>query len=634
MGTPARIRSALLLLLTLSLGLGPVAQTDAPAPVASIPAARQADDVVIITMRGEIDRWTELSLKRRIKQAEESGADAIVIEIDSPGGELGAVLEICNAIKSSTITNAVAWVHPQAFSGGAIVALACREIVTSDPASMGDAFPITFGPQGVRGLSPDERTKFLPPLLTEVVDSARRNGYDEFLVQAMVTDQIELWSVRDTETGKLWFIDEAEYHVLFDGDPPKGKPSLASVPGGRASEHPELLGPTSEAANDEAGPGAAGPFAPVTTPESVTEPGPADTGFIPASPTVADLQGSASQGLSAASTRPVFTAADRGRYVDPRYICDGSSAIVLRNDQLAEFGFSAATIENDQELRDFFGAKRMIRTEQTWSEGMVRFLMNPIVRGVLIVIFLLGLFIEMSSPGVILPGALAIAALVGIIAPPMLVGMAGWWEMLVLGLGIVCLLVELLVIPGFGVFGVIGLIALFVGLVGTFIPDGSGGLFGGDARAESGLLTGVAVILLSTATSGVGIYFLGKHFGTLPFLNRLILDTDRDNEEDELAAMDPGPLHEPRPGDLGVVVAPLRASGRAEINGRIYDAIAQRGYIEEGAPIEVVERRGFSWVVRPASPSRAQAEPDQRPFEPTDHPTPDPTTDGDETENA
>ncbi|HHN79049.1 MAG TPA: hypothetical protein ENK11_10325, partial [Phycisphaerales bacterium] len=207
MGTRSRIAGALAFILTF-LMCSPLPAQDAAS--ASVPAARQADDVVIITVHGEIDRWMELSIKRRIEQAESSGADAIVFEIDSPGGEIGAVLEICNAIKGSTIANTVAWVHHNAYSGGAIVALACREIVTADPASMGDAFPITMSPLGVRGLSPDERTKFLPPLLTEVADSARRNGYDEFLVQAMVTDGIELWSVRDRDTGRLWFINEKE----------------------------------------------------------------------------------------------------------------------------------------------------------------------------------------------------------------------------------------------------------------------------------------------------------------------------------------------------------------------------------------------------------------------------------------
>jgi membrane-bound ClpP family serine protease len=151
-----------------------------------VPAERQADKVVAITIEGPIDATTALSVRRRIALAEKGGANAIVIEINSPGGELGAVLEITNAIKASAISNTVAWVNPDAYSGGAIVALACREIVSSSPASMGDAFIVTQtvvqgqNRMGLRGLTPDERTKLLPVLLADVTDSARRAGWDEY----------------------------------------------------------------------------------------------------------------------------------------------------------------------------------------------------------------------------------------------------------------------------------------------------------------------------------------------------------------------------------------------------------------------------------------------------------------------
>lgn len=595
----------------------------------SVPASRQADRVVIITMRGEIDQWTERSIKRRISQAEQSGADAIVIEIDSPGGEVGAVLEICNAIKGSSISNTTAWINPDAYSGGAIVALACAEIVTSDPAAMGDAFPITFGPQGIRGLSPDERTKILPPLLTEVADSARRNGYDEFLVQAMVVDDVELWSVKDAQTGEIWFINEAEYRVLFDDEPPRGKPQLVSVTGGRAStkakqaearKKDSAAGRDAEATDGKAGEGASeAEAAPAGTDannasqrrakrvdedDSTARRPRSGPGFTPAGPSIEDLTESASEGMTVASSRPTFRNSDRGRYVDPVYVSDGTGPIVLRNDQLRSFGFVTTTIENDSELKAYFGAKELVRTEPSWSENLVKLMMNPILRGVLIAVLLVGLFIEMSSPGMVVPGAFAACALVGLLAPPMLIGMAGWWELAAIGAGVLLLLVELLVIPGFGIFGILGLIALFVGMVGTFIPDGTGGLFGPGPGGGDQLFSGVATVLLGTSAACVVIFFAYKHFGSIPLLSRLVLAdasaVDEDDTRSVLIAMEPDPEERVSSGDVGVAASTLRPSGRALVNGEMLDAIAERGYIQDGAPIEVVGKRGFSWIVRPA----------------------------------
>ena len=117
-----------------------------------IPEWRRGEKVVVITIRGEIDQDIHgnsvmaTSVTRRIQLAERSGADAIVFELDTPGGSVPAVLEICNRIKSSSITNTVAWINPSAYSGGAVIALACREIVVTSPATLGDAQPISVMP--------------------------------------------------------------------------------------------------------------------------------------------------------------------------------------------------------------------------------------------------------------------------------------------------------------------------------------------------------------------------------------------------------------------------------------------------------------------------------------------------------
>ena len=155
----------------LMLGSAAIAQPDttpttAPTPsvASAVPAARQSQNVAVLTIEGPINAMTARAIERRLRAAEDAGADAVVIELDTPGGEVGAVLEICNTIKSSSIPNTVAWIRPDAYSGGAIIALACREIVASDPASMGDALPIQIGPGGLQALPEAERQKILDAL--------------------------------------------------------------------------------------------------------------------------------------------------------------------------------------------------------------------------------------------------------------------------------------------------------------------------------------------------------------------------------------------------------------------------------------------------------------------------------------
>src|SRR5690606_8242157 len=142
-----------------------------PTP-ASIPAARQAKNVAVITIRGEINALVAQSFTRRLSLAQRAGADAIVVELDTPGGEVPAVLAITTALKSASTGNTVAWINPAAYSGGAVIAWACREIVAAPNASVGDARPIMPDPDKLGQWKVVEGKlliKVLPPIMADLV---------------------------------------------------------------------------------------------------------------------------------------------------------------------------------------------------------------------------------------------------------------------------------------------------------------------------------------------------------------------------------------------------------------------------------------------------------------------------------
>lgn len=587
-----------------------------PVRVSSIPAARQADRVVVITVEGAIDATTAVSVKRRLAAAERAGFDAMVLEVNSPGGDLFACLEISEAIKASSIKNTVAWVHPEAHSGGAIISLACREIVTSDPSSFGDALIILvemFGLNGMQTLSPEQRTKLLPPLMADVVDSARRSGYDEFLVQAIVTDGIELWQVEHVETGERLAISEAEYRMLFDGEPVRGRPMLARVTGGVRTYGAQdgsgnlEAGADADVVDEDPDAGAADPGGaedpagdPVGDPGGVSE---ADResvsdgsgGFIPASETLrdverefADSERALEYGLELKSDRVVITPGDKGAYRFVGYICDGTSAIVMRTQDMRDFGFSSGTVQNDEELKSFFGAESLVRTNENVFEKLVRFLTNPLVKMFLIVVFLLALGIELLTAGTGIAGGVAVVALIILLGANSLVGLSSWWEIIAIVTGLLCLAVEIFVVPGFGVFGVAGFLLVFIGLIGTFV---SGGGSMSSPRMQQQLLTGSVVVLLSFVSAGVGWWLIIRNAQNLPLFDRLILSTASGvggmPQKSLLHAivMDDGSV---RVGSEGVTTTPLYPIGQAEFGEQIEDVHAAFGYIERGVRVRVV----------------------------------------------
>jgi membrane-bound serine protease (ClpP class) len=573
-----------------------VAQDSPDAPAgASVPAGRQANVIAVITIKSPhgMDAYTALSVQRRIQLAEKR-ADAIVIELDTPGGELGAVFDICAAIRGSSSGNIIAWVHDDAYSGGAVTALACREIVCSDIATMGDAGIIQIDPIGMinTDLPEYERQKALVPLMAEITDSARRNGYDEKLVQGFVSLGVELWQVEHVETGQRLFIDRGEYRLLFDEEPEATSPLLAAAPSRSAGGIKDPLG------------------APVVDGSAPPE------DFRPASSDLANIADEVNSELAGdvpPTRRPVLTSSDAGQWRllhEGQRVSDGRTFFTLRTEQLLDFNLAVTTVNSDEELKAFFGAQTIVRLEPTWSEGLVRFMTLMPVRGVLIVILLLGIFIEMVSPGLVAPGAVALIAAVALLAPPMMVGMASWWEIAAILAGVVFIGLEIFVIPGFGVFGVAGLLALFAGLVGTFAPSGDGGLFPDTADGRNDLLLGAVWVMLSFTTAGVGMYFLSKHLGALPLFGRLVLkDRPTDDEtlgNELLAAMGEQPA-DLEPGAIGVAATPLRPSGRVEINGRLIDVVADLGFIPEGSRVRVVEVTEFRVAVERADEENGES---------------------------
>ena len=534
---------------------------DATATPAATPAYRQANTVAVLSIRDEINQVTLRSLERRVRLAKRHGAEAIVLEIDTPGGAVLATLDILHLIRTEAPPNTVAWINPKAYSAGTLIALACREIVVVPDAAFGDSAPISvWGP-----LPQAERAKQEAPILTEVIDSARRNHYDEKLVQAFVSVGVELWLIENQETGAQIFADREEYRLVFGEAPPDQITPVA---------------PPSPQPGNQVIPQVAPQVAPWF--EYL-----APVDGVPVDPEELKRQIEFEQDLP--SSRPLLTEADRGKWRLIRQVVPNDRLLVVKPAEAISYGLAAAVIANDEQLKAYFGAHTLLRYDRSWSESLVRFLTNPIVMGVLILIFVVCLLIELAAPGVGVFGATAFVSLLVLIGAPWLAGMAQWWEIVLIMLGLLLVAAELFVIPGFGVAGILGALCLLVGLVGTFVS--------GDLRTPTGqseLVVGLVATLTSLFAAGVVLWLVTKQMETLPILGKLVLKT-------ELGAADRGEgaglglleaMGQARralePGDLGVAATDLRPAGRASFQGRPVDVKSVSTYIERGTPVRVV----------------------------------------------
>lgn len=247
--------------------------------------------------------------------------------------------------------------------------------------------------------------------------------------------------------------------------------------------------------------------------------------------------------------------------------------------------FRADTVDSVLDQLDLAGAQ-VRRASPNWAEGLVRFLTNPIISSLLITIGMLGIILEIRTPGFGVPGGLGIASLALFFWGHWLVQLAGWEELLLVGSGLVLLVLEVFVIPGFGVAGALGIVALLAGL--------SLSLIGGGATWEF-VLKAVGRVVFSLLIALIASLVTLRFLPRLPFGRRLILETGLPTDQGYSSA----PEGDKRwLGKGGTAVSPLRPAGIAEIEGERVDVVSDGEFIEPGEPITVTRVDGNRIVIR------------------------------------
>ena len=245
----------------------------------------------------------------------------------------------------------------------------------------------------------------------------------------------------------------------------------------------------------------------------------------------------------------------------------------------------AETLESVLEQLGLAGAQ-VRRVSPNWAEGLVRFLTNPIVSSLLMTVGMLGIFLEIRTPGFGLPGALGIASLTLFFWGHWLVQLAGWEEMLLVASGFVLLILEIFVVPGFGLAGVLGIGALLAGLSLSLIGGGATWEFAAIAMGRV-----LISVLLALAASLLLLRFLPR----LPFGRQLILETGLAAGEGYASA----PESDNRwLGKSGTALSPLRPAGIAVIDGERVDVVSDGEFIDAGISISVTRVDGNRIVVR------------------------------------
>jgi len=161
-------------------------------------AQENADGLVyVIPIKGMIGPGLASMVGRKIDEAEEKGAQAIIFEIDTPGGRVDSAAQVRDAIFETPLQT-IGYIKYRATSAGALVALACQSIVVAPGSSIGAAAPIMIAPGGSGPVPGTE--KEVSYVRTEFVATAERNNHNTLLAKAMVDKDVEVYA-RFTDSG-------------------------------------------------------------------------------------------------------------------------------------------------------------------------------------------------------------------------------------------------------------------------------------------------------------------------------------------------------------------------------------------------------------------------------------------------
>lgn len=473
----------------------------------------QVHKVAVIICKDMVDEGMYISIKRRTEQAISEGATYIIYEIDTFGGALNSAISIWDYFMHDVSKRAhtVAYVPTKAISAGALISVACNDIIMKESTQIGDCAPIIMGGK----LEGVEREKAESPTRSYFEAAAKANGYPVALCRAMVTLNIAVYKIKNLQTDR--------YEYFEDDQLPKDDGTY------------DLEGKTIVVKSDQL------------------------------------LTWDAEKAVEHGLARSVVNSRDE------------AIAFLAKRDQI--------TFDDN-----------IVVYETTWSEEMVRWLTSPTVAGILLTVGLLGIYAELNSPGLGIPGAIAVIAFAALFGSKYMINLANWWEILLFIIGFLLLTVEIFLIPGFGIAGFSGIVLIFFSLIAMMVANPSDQLPIPQEQWDWNILQdNFNSLLLSIVGFIIGASIISRYMYKIPMANKMVLNAPGQSES---VGVTMTPVVEDEPVEVslneeGVSLTQLRPAGRAKFGEKKCDVVSRGEMIEQNMPVRVIEIEGNRIVVAP-----------------------------------
>ncbi len=507
-----------------------------------------ANDVVYyvpqFTNFSEISTQEMHFLKKTLQKAEKNNIKAVIFEIDTPGGSVKTAYEYASILAKSKVP-VIAYVNPHGISAGMIIALAANRIAIDPAGIIGDAMPIQMSRGGIIPIidrehkynrenedkEEDKKKKEEPKKeepekeesKKEVTKEDKNKDSDKAVIERMEKELKKLKDRLDKKTKK-------KNNTYKSTEKDLANQKFLTVFFKKLETYAEKNDRPKRVVR-----AMADPYQKLTMERD---------------------------GYKHSKISPLTLSAKEAKklkVVD--YICDS------REELLDELGLENCRVEV---------------IKKSAVDQIVSFLTYPAIAGILIALGLVGIYVEIKTPGFGVPGVLGVTALTLFFLGHMGSGASEWGPIVIFFVGMVLLALEIFVIPGFGIVGLLGITCIVVSFFAAF---GFKNFATASQTVAYSLLGALVTIILLT------VYVLPKS----SIFKWIRLDTVQKHEEGcsshKEVSLDL--LHQ-----TGVVHTTLRPVGSIIINDKIYEAATQGAFIEKGEKVEVIEATPMKIVVK------------------------------------
>jgi len=466
-----------------------------------------ADDalVYVINIRDEIGNGLRVYISNGIQSAEKANADAIIFDVHTPGGAVGAARDIIDAIQRTNLPT-IAYVNTEAISAGAMISLACSQIVMKPGGVIGDAAPVT-----IQGEELGE--KAVSYIRGKIRATAEREGRNPDIAAAMVDKELVLVKKKN---GEIVALTPDEYNDMKE-----------------AGEQMEVISPE-------------GKLLALTTEEALRynfADGEAETiEKLLAMYQIVEING-VRQALTETAVMQKQTA-------------PGTAKVrVVKS-------LNGATIQE---------------VYVTVADRFVFFITSPMISALLLSLGVLGLFVELRTPGFGFPGIAGLICLGLFFGGHTLGQIKAEYAALAFIIGVGLLMLEFFVIPGFGITGIAG-ITLMLGSV-FFI-------FKQAYEFETAIFWLSSSVLFTFLLALAAAYTLPKTRTWHQFVLETALDSavgyHSASREDFHAYL----------GKTGIAITPLRPAGTIRMGDKRLDVVSVGDFIASETPVRIVDVEG------------------------------------------